>query len=293
MKLATYQDGSRDGHLVVVSRDLSMAHYATGIATRLQQVLDDWNFLSPQLQDLYDQLNQGRARHAFSFDPARAMAPLPRASRHVVAERTEAGPVLHERAPDGLLGPADPVVEPHGIEGLDVAVRLVAVTGDVPAAVDAPVALEGVRLLGWACELSILEEGGAASPWTSVWAPVWSTPDEYGAAWSDGRLRAQVQIQAQGRKLGLCDASGHALGELIERLVRPRGAHAGTLVASAPMRPAESSLGHGCLADKRAAEAAQHGQPRTRWLNRGDAVRIEAKVPEAAESTSAIQFEIR
>ena len=79
MKLATYKDGSRDGQLVVVSRDLSTAHYATGIAGKMQQVLDDWNFLSPQLQDLYVTLNQGKARHAFAFDPRQCMAPLPRA----------------------------------------------------------------------------------------------------------------------------------------------------------------------------------------------------------------------
>ena len=65
MKLATYKDGSRDGQLIVVSRDLSTAHYATGIALRMQQVLDDWNFLSPQLEDLYQTLNSGKARHAF------------------------------------------------------------------------------------------------------------------------------------------------------------------------------------------------------------------------------------
>ena len=76
MKLATYKDGSRDGQLVVVSRDLSTAHYASGIASRMQQVLDDWGFIAPQLQDLYDSLNQGRARHAFAFEPARCMAPL-------------------------------------------------------------------------------------------------------------------------------------------------------------------------------------------------------------------------
>ena len=64
MKLATYKDGSRDGQLVVVSRDLSTAHYATGIAHKLQQALDDWNFISPQLHDLYVTLNQGKARHA-------------------------------------------------------------------------------------------------------------------------------------------------------------------------------------------------------------------------------------
>ena len=79
MKLATLKDGSRDGQLVVVSRDLSHAHYATGIAHRMQQVLDDWGFISPQLQDLSTQLNHGRARHAFPFNPAQCMAPLPRA----------------------------------------------------------------------------------------------------------------------------------------------------------------------------------------------------------------------
>lgn len=78
MNLASYQDGSRDGQLVVVSSDMAQAHYATGIATRLQQVLDDWNFLSPQLEDLARQLDQGRARHAFPFEPGRCLAPLPR-----------------------------------------------------------------------------------------------------------------------------------------------------------------------------------------------------------------------
>ncbi len=82
MKLATYQDGSKDGQLVVVSRDLTLAHYATGICQTMQQLLDDWNFLSPQLQDVYDAINQNaghnHVRHAFPFDPERCMAPLPR-----------------------------------------------------------------------------------------------------------------------------------------------------------------------------------------------------------------------
>src|SRR5450830_1438365 len=85
MKLATYKDGSRDGQLVVVSRDLNTAHYATGTTNKLQQVLDDWNFISPQLQDLFDALNRGKSRHAFPFDPKQCMAPLPRAFQHVGA----------------------------------------------------------------------------------------------------------------------------------------------------------------------------------------------------------------
>jgi fumarylacetoacetate (FAA) hydrolase len=63
MKLATYKDGSRDGQLVVVSRDLSTAHYATGVAQRMQQVLDDWNFLAPQLEDLSFLLTPSNAWH--------------------------------------------------------------------------------------------------------------------------------------------------------------------------------------------------------------------------------------
>jgi fumarylacetoacetate (FAA) hydrolase len=43
MKLATEKDGSRDGQLIVVSRDLSMAHFATGIASRPQCLLEDWS----------------------------------------------------------------------------------------------------------------------------------------------------------------------------------------------------------------------------------------------------------
>ena len=87
MKLATYRDGSRDGQLVVVSRDLSTAHYATGIADRLQQVLDDWNFLSPQLEDLYQTLNSGKARHAFAFDRHFATAGFVRVPADVPAEQ--------------------------------------------------------------------------------------------------------------------------------------------------------------------------------------------------------------
>ena len=39
MKLATYNDGSRDGQFVVVARDLSTAHYASQIARLLKKVL--------------------------------------------------------------------------------------------------------------------------------------------------------------------------------------------------------------------------------------------------------------
>eukprot|EP01137_Pigoraptor_chileana_P010039 Opistho-2@59121 len=127
MKLATYKDGSRDGQLVVVSRDLSQAHYANGIATRLQQVLDDWGFLSPQLDELYTQLNHGKLRHAFNFEPKLCMAPLPRAYQwadgsayinHVELVRKARGaelpaslytdPLMYQGGSDDFLGACEP-----------------------------------------------------------------------------------------------------------------------------------------------------------------------------------------
>ncbi len=103
MKLATYKDGSRDGQLVVVSRDLATAHYASGIATRLQQVLDDWNFLSPQLEDLSAPLNHGKARHAFAFEPGlhgAAAARLPVGRRLGLHQPRRAGaPRAQRRVP--------------------------------------------------------------------------------------------------------------------------------------------------------------------------------------------------
>ena len=154
MKLATLKDGSRDGQLVVVSRDLGSAHYATGIAHRLQQVLDDWGYLSPQLQDLYDSLNAGRARHAFPFDPQHCLAPLPRAYQclqasaylHHAQMAQEVGaasahgastqePLLEQLASDALQGPCEDIVVESAAMDIDAAAALAVVTGDVARAI--------------------------------------------------------------------------------------------------------------------------------------------------------------
>ncbi len=174
MKLATYKDGSRDGQLVVVSRDLSTAHYASGIATRLQQVLDDWNFLSPQLEDLYQTLNHGKARHAFAFEAQKCMAPLPRAFQwadgsafinHVELVRKARGaevpesfytdPLMYQGGSDDFLGPTDDIVVPSEEFGIDFEAEVAVVTGDVPMGSSPEAALEGIRLLMLANDVSL------------------------------------------------------------------------------------------------------------------------------------------
>jgi fumarylacetoacetate (FAA) hydrolase len=60
MKLGSLKEGGRDGSLIVVSRDLTRAVRAKGIASTLQAALDDWSSSAPRLNALYVELN-GRA----------------------------------------------------------------------------------------------------------------------------------------------------------------------------------------------------------------------------------------
>jgi fumarylacetoacetate (FAA) hydrolase len=70
MKLATLRNGTRDGQLMVVSRDLTRGLPVPQIAATLQRALDDWARLSPRLLDAADGLESGRAPGSIPFDPA-------------------------------------------------------------------------------------------------------------------------------------------------------------------------------------------------------------------------------
>ena len=308
MKLATYQDGSRDGQLVVVSRDLATAHYASGIATRLQQVLDDWNFLSPQLQDLSQTLNLGKARHAFAFDPRQCMAPLPRAYQWVsasaclpaVARAREArgddmpesittDPLLYRGASDAFSGPCDDIVCASEDQGIDFEGEVAVITGDVPLGTSADDALEGVRLLMLANDVSLrhlmaaeLAQGFGyfeGKPATAF-GPVAVTPDELGTAWQGGRVHLNLECMWNGKRVGLCDAGADRrfhFGELIAHMAKTREVRAGSIVGSGAVSNPDASRGHACIAEKRALETRDSGTPKTGFMRFGDTVRMEMK----------------
>jgi len=325
MKLATYQDGSRDGQLVVVSRDLTQAHYATHIANRLQQVLDDWNYLSPQLQDIYTQLNQGRARHAFAFDPAQCMAPLPRAYRWLegsaylphdelahrargesLPECRRAAAHVMECPGDDLAGPRQPIHCASEAWGPDFSAQLAVITGDVPAGCASDRALDAVRLLALVNAVSLRQVppdsyAGAvhSRPATSL-APVVVTPDVLGEAWAKGRVQLPVQCTWNGRKVGMCEAGADMhfhFGQLIAHAAATRRLRAGTLLSSGPVcnqgvsrnNSADWPQGYSCIADKRAMETVQDGQPATNYLRLGDTIRIEVKGRDGASVFGAIE----
>ncbi|MBO9514628.1 MAG: fumarylacetoacetate hydrolase family protein [Variovorax sp.] len=331
MKLATLKDGSRDGQLVVVSRDLTSAHYATGIANRLQQALDDWGFISPQLQDLYDALNAGRARHAFPFDPAQCMAPLPRAYQwadgsayinHVelvrrarnaeVPESFYTDPLMYQGGSDDFIGPCDPVVVASEAFGIDFEAEIAVITGDVRMGASPAQALDGIRLVMLANDVSLrnlipaeLAKGFGffQSKPATAFSPVAVTVDELGEAWQGGRVHLTLQSTWNGRKVGMCDAGEEMtfhFGQLVAHIARTRNVRAGSIVGSGTVsnRGIEKNgrtdwpKGYSCIAEKRCIETIQDGKPTTEFMKFGDTIRIEMKGLDGHTIFGAIDQEV-
>lgn len=327
MKLATYKDGSRDGQLVVVSRDLATAHYATGIASKLQQVLDDWNFMSPQLQDLYETLNNGKARHAFPFEPAQCMAPLPRAYQwadgsafinHVELVRKARNaevpatfytdPLMYQGGSDDFAGPCDNVVVASEEFGIDFEAEVAVITADVPMGATPEQALEGIRLVMLANDVSLrnlipdeLAKGFGffQSKPATAFSPVAVTLDELvfngENAWDKGRLHMTLQSTWNGRKVGMCEAGPEMtfhFGQLIAHICKTRNVRAGSIVGSGTVSNKDWSHGYSCIAEKRAIETIENGKPKTPFMKFGDTIRIEVKGKDGLSVFGAIDQKV-
>ncbi|MEZ7814579.1 MAG: fumarylacetoacetate hydrolase family protein [Burkholderiaceae bacterium] len=320
MKLATYKDGSRDGQLVVVSRDLSTAHYATGIANTLQQVLDDWAFIAPQLEDLFVSVNQGRARHMFAFNPAMCMAPLPRAYQwadgsayinHVELVRKARNsevpasfytdPLMYQGGSDDFIGPCDNVVVADEAYGIDFESEICVVTADVAMQATPEQALDGVRLVMLANDVSLRNLipnelgkgfGFVQSKPATAFSPVAVTVDELGDMWTGGRVNGTLQSTWNGRRVGMCEAGDEMtfhFGQLIAHLCKTRRVRAGSVIGSGTVSNKDWAKGYSCIAEKRCIEIIESGTPTTNFMRFGDRIRIEMKGQDGASMFGAIE----
>ena len=306
MKLATLKDGTRDGMLVVVSRDLKTAHVADGIAPTLQAALDDWAFIAPQLADLYLLLNEGHARRPFDFDPAKCMSPLPRAYQwadgsayvnHVElvrkARKAEMPasfweePLMYQGGSDDFIGPMDDIVLAHEEWGIDFEAEVAVVTGDVPMGSTPDEAHGQIRLLMLANDVSLrnlipdeLAKGFGflqSKPATSF-APVAVTPDELGDAWRGGKVHLPLKSSWNGRLVGQPDAGTDMVfnfPQLIAHLAKSRNVRAGSIVGSGTVSNKDTSKGYSCIAEQRCLESIEFGEPVTQFMRFGDTIRIE------------------
>lgn len=302
MKLASLDDGTRDGQLVVVSRNLKTAHVADGIAPSLRAALDDWAFIAPQLDALYRQLNDGTPRRVFDFNPANCLAPLPRASsrvegaaylHHHELERRAGGgalpeewretPVLRQAASDGLLGPQADIVIAHAEWDIDFGAGLAVVSGDLAQGATPDAAHAGIRLLLLSNEITLHRLAGdaLASRPATAFAPVAVTPDELGDAWKGGKVHLPLKVVWAGNPVGHLEAGedmAFSFPQLLAQLARGRRVCAGTIVGAgvvANRATRRHTPGYASIAGQRWQEMLDGGEALTPFMRFEDTVRIE------------------
>ncbi|MDZ5111361.1 fumarylacetoacetate hydrolase family protein [Pseudomonas putida] len=304
MKLATLKDGSRDGRLLLVSRDLVSARIAQAVST-LQAAIERWDELAPLLEAEYAALNEGTLADSFPFDPAQVMAPLPRAYQFVDASaflnhgqimeraydlniKKQAGvPILVQRQGDDFRGPCEAYSFCAESENCDFEGEVAVVLDDVPMGVDAVQAGNHIKLFLLLNDVSMrahlfreLSMGFGlinAKPAT-VFAPVAVTPDELGSAWRDGRVHLDLQVTRNDQWFGHPNGAemDFSFGELIRHLAYNRKLGAGTVLASGTFsNRGYREVGSACLAERRAIEKLELGESCTAFMRHGEVLRFE------------------
>jgi fumarylacetoacetate (FAA) hydrolase len=306
MKLATLDDGSRDGQLLVVSRDLSRAVAARDIAATLQRALDEWPAPVPALKQRYDALNTGTASGAFAFDPARCLSPLPRSYHwadgsayvnHVELVRKARGaelppsfwedPLIYQGGSDTFLAPTEPIRMETEDWGIDLEAEIAVITGDVPMGTRAERAGRHILLFMLVNDVSLRNMipgelaknfGFYQSKPSTAFSPVAVTPVELGDAWDGARVHLPLVSSVNGERIGAPEAGKDMTFNyptLISHAARTRRLCAGTIIGGGTVSNLDRARGSACLAEVRMLETLDHGEPRTPFLRFGDRVRIE------------------
>ncbi len=262
MKFATIKDGSRDGYLAVVSRDLTRFVSAEMIAPTLQAALDDWGRLAHKLEGLAEQLEHGSVPHE-RFHERGCLSPLPRAFQwadgsayvnHVELVRKARGaempasfwtdPLMYQGGSDAFLSPREPIQVADEAHGIDFEGEVAVIVDDAPMGASAEVALSKVRLVMLVNDVSLrnlipaeLAKGFGffqAKP-SSAFSPVAVTPDELGEHWKGGKLHLALLSTLNRQLFGKPNAGQDMtfdFGQLVAHAAKTRPLTAGSIIGS-------------------------------------------------------------
>lgn len=314
MKLATLNQGGRDGTLVVVSRDLRRCRAVPAIARTMLAALDDWAAVEPQLRQVYEALNSG-ALEGEAFDQNACHSPLPRTWQwadgsayinHVelvrrarnaeVPESFYTDPLMYQGGSDGFIPPRGPV-QAQEAWGIDFEAEVTVVTGDVPMGATPEQAAQAIRLVMLVNDVSLrnlipaeLAKGFGffQSKPASAFSPVAVTPDELGEAWKDAKVHLPLVVHLNEQLFGKPNAGVDMtfdFGQLIAHVAKTRTLCAGSIIGSGTVSNKQGNLwgssianggvGYCCLAEVRTYETIEQGKPATPFMRDGDTVRIE------------------
>ncbi|MCR4535938.1 fumarylacetoacetate hydrolase family protein [Shewanella xiamenensis] len=323
MKLASYNNGRRDGQLMLVSRDLTQTVAVPAIAHTMQQLLDGWELLKPQLQELYDALNEGKLPNAQAFDEAKCLSPLPRAYQwadgsayvnHVELVRKARGaempetfwtdPLFYQGGSDSFIAPKADIPLASEDWGIDFESEIAVITDDVPMGVSVENAAKHIKLLMLVNDVSLrnlipaeLAKGFGffQSKPSSSFSPVAITPDELGARWEDSKVHLPLITYLNGELFGRPNAGVDMtfnFSQLISHVAKTRPLGAGAIIGSGTISNYDRSAGSSCLAEKRMLEVISDGKASTPFMRFGDTVRIEMLDDNGASIFGAIDQKV-
>ncbi|GIU50173.1 fumarylacetoacetate hydrolase family protein [Shewanella algidipiscicola] len=306
MKLASYNNGRRDGQLMLVSKDLTKTVVVPAIAHTLQQLLDAWDLLQPQLQELYEALNSGMLDNAIDFDEAKCLSPLPRAYQwadasayvnHVELVRKARGaempesfwtdPLVYQGGSDSFIAPKADIELASEEWGIDFESEVAIITDDVPMGVDVNAAEKHIKLIMLVNDVSLrnlipaeLAKGFGffQSKPSSSFSPVAVTPDELGDKWQDSKVHLPLITHLNNQLFGRPNCGVDMtfnFSQLIAHFTKTRPLGAGAIIGSGTISNYDRSAGSSCLAETRMLETIADGKPSTEFMHFGDRVRIE------------------
>jgi len=305
MKLATLDNGTRDGALIVVRRDGQAYAAATDIAPSLQAALDAWSDVSPKLEARFAQLQSGELAGE-AMDVGKLRSPLPRAYEwvdgsayvtHVVLVRKARNaeppatlltdPLVYQGGSGILLNPTEDLVLRDESLGMDFEAEVVAILGDTPIGTTSENAAEHIKLYTLVNDVTLRNLiptelrknfGFFTSKPASAFGPFALTPDEFGDALVDGRIHLNMRVFLNGEQVGNANAGPEmhfSFHDLVQHISQTRAFTAGTLLGSGTVANEDASAGISCLAERRMREIIADGKPSTSFLKVGDTVRIE------------------
>ncbi len=275
MKLATLKNGTRDGALIVVSRDLSRYQKVPKIAATLQFALDNWDAVVERLQAVYTALNDNATWDAQPFAESLCHSPLPRAYQwadgsayinHVELVRKARNvdvpasfytdPLMYQGGSDSFVGPHDPIYAMSEEWGIDLEAEVSVITGDVPMGASAEDCAKAIRLVMLVNDVSLRNLipgellkgfGFFQSKAASAFSPVCVTPDELGDAWSDSKLHLPITVHINQRPFGKPNAGEDMtfnFAQLVAHAAKTRELAAGTIIGSGTVSNKQGDL-HG------------------------------------------------